>query len=99
TSNTARISPNTGRKSTVAAHETTRCIQPTRDSTALTFRHVCRAGFAGRGTPLALSIRAPHSPSVTDPRRGLGSPEFVAQASQPGKTDAFQRGLRARYRA
>src|SRR5439155_15118918 len=46
-------------------------------SHALTLRQVCRAGFAGRGTPLALSTGR-HSPlSVRDPRlpcTGAGAP-------------------------
>jgi len=43
-------------------------------SHALTLRKVCRAGFAGRGTPSALSTQAAPSLSVPDPRQSLGSP-------------------------
>jgi len=42
-------------------------------SYALMLRKVCRAGFAGRGTPSALSTRAAPSLSVPDPRQSLGS--------------------------
>jgi len=35
--------------------------------------NVCRAGFAGRGTPLALSTERHTLASDSDPRRSLGS--------------------------
>jgi len=35
--------------------------------------NVCRAGFAGRGTPSVVVHRAAFSLSVADPRRSLGS--------------------------
>jgi len=43
---------------------------PTR---TLTLGEVCRAGFAGRGTPSVPFHRAASSLSVPDPRRSLGS--------------------------
>jgi len=43
---------------------------PTR---ALKLGNVCRAGFAGRGTPSVAVHRAAFSLSVPDPRRSLGS--------------------------
>src|SRR5207249_6428031 len=42
-------------------------------SDALRLRQVCRAGFAGRGTPSALPTGAPLSLSVPGPRQSLGS--------------------------
>ena len=42
-------------------------------SRALPLRKVCRAGFAGRGTPSALTTGAAFSLSGPDPRRSLGS--------------------------
>jgi len=40
---------------------------------ALALRKVCRAGFAGRGTPSALSTERHSCGLFPDPRRSLGS--------------------------
>ena len=39
----------------------------------------CRAGFAGRGTPSALSTERHLSLSVPDPRRSLGSASYFSR--------------------